>query len=173
MAYGGSRISVVKSKGQRLWVHSSVGKCFWATKLQPAQFKMKGNIKSVAARCVTEAFSTTGAVHIEDCERQWVSSCHGSVAEHWWLKPEVCWVRLLATAFTFLYFRHLTSKFSYFQREAKSSEQKVCSTAKCCTKFMSRLYYHLRRTNDSKTYMTWSLVLLKMLMLRTANAEDC
>ena len=116
MAYGGSRISVVKSKGQRLWVHSSVGKCFWATKLQPARFKMKGNIKSVAARCVTEAFSTTGAVHKEDCERQWVSSCHGSVAEHWWLKPDVSWVRLLATAglFTFLYFRHLTSKFLTF-----------------------------------------------------------
>ena len=160
MAYGGSRISVVKSKGQRLWVHSSVGKRFWATKLQPARFKMKGNIKSVAARCVTEAFSTTGAVHKEDCERQWVSSCHGSVAEHWWLKPEVSWVRLLATAawpFHFPLFSPLNIKIPYFQCEAKSSEQKVCSTAKCCTKFMSRLYYLLRLTNDSKI-LTWHQV---------------
>ena len=32
--------------------------------------------------------------------------CRGSVAEHWWVKPEVFWVRLPATAslFTFLYF---------------------------------------------------------------------
>ena len=38
-----------------------------------------------------------------------------------WLKPEVSWVRLLATAgfFTFLYFHLITFKFIYFQREAK------------------------------------------------------
>ena len=34
----------------------------------------------------------------EDCEGWWFSGCHGSVAEHWWLKPEVSWVRLQATA---------------------------------------------------------------------------
>ena len=36
--------------------------------------------------------------------------CRGSVAEHWWVKPEVFWVRLPATAslFTFLYFRFIT-----------------------------------------------------------------
>ena len=67
------------------------------------------------ARCVTEAFSTTCAVHIEDCEGWWLSSCRGSVAEHWRLKPEVSWVRLLVIAgfFTFLYFRLITSKFIY------------------------------------------------------------
>ena len=50
----------------------------------------------VAARCATEAFSTTCAVHIEDCEGWWLSACRGSVAEHWRLKPEVSWVRLPA-----------------------------------------------------------------------------
>ena len=54
----------------------------------------------------------------------WLSGCCGSVAEHWQLKPEVSWVRLPATAgfFTFLYFRLITSKFIYFQREARCSE---------------------------------------------------
>ena len=53
-----------------------------------------------------------------------MSSCHGSVAEHWRLKPEVSWVGLPATAgfFTFLYFRLITTKFIYFQREARCSE---------------------------------------------------
>ena len=74
----------------------------------------------MAARCATGAFSTTCAVHIEDCEGWWLSGCCGSVAEHWRLKPE----RLPATAgfFTFLYFRLITSKFIYFQREARCSE---------------------------------------------------
>ena len=68
----------------------------------------------VAARCATEAFSTTCAVHIEDCKDWWLSGCHSSVAERWRLKPEVSWVRLLAAAglFTFLYFHLITSKFS-------------------------------------------------------------
>ena len=53
----------------------------------------------VAARCVTEAFSTTCAVHIEDCECRLLSGCHGTVAENWQLNPEVVsWVGLLATA---------------------------------------------------------------------------
>ena len=44
-----------------------------------------------------------------------MSGCCGSVAEHWWLKPEVSWVRLPVTAgfFTFLYFCLITSKFKY------------------------------------------------------------
>ena len=42
--------------------------------------------------CATEAFSTTCAVHVEDCEGWWLSDCCGSVAEHWQLKPEVSWV---------------------------------------------------------------------------------
>ena len=41
---------------------------------------------------------TTFAVHIEDCEGWWLSGCHGSVAEHWRLNPEVSWVQLLAAA---------------------------------------------------------------------------
>ena len=85
----------------------------------------------MAARCATEAFSTTCAVHIEDCGGWWLSGCCGSVAEHWQLKPEVSWVRLPATAgfFTFLYFRLITSKFIYFQREARCSEQNWLSQA--------------------------------------------
>ena len=41
------------------------------------------NLKAVL--CVIEII----AVHIEDCEGWWLSGCHGSVAEHWQLKPEV------------------------------------------------------------------------------------
>ena len=62
----------------------------------------------MAARCATEAFSTTCAVHIEDSEGWWLSGCRGSVAEHWWLKPEASWVRLSATAGLF-YFHRITS----------------------------------------------------------------
>ena len=60
----------------------------------------------------------------DHCEGWWLYSYRGSVAEHWWLKPEVSWVRLPATAslFNFLYFRLITSKFLYFQREARCSE---------------------------------------------------
>ena len=72
---------------------------------------------------MTEAFSTTCAVHIEDCGGWWLSGCCGSVAEHWRLKPEVSWVRLPATAgfFTFLYFHLITSKL--IRHEARCSEQ--------------------------------------------------
>ena len=51
----------------------------------------------------------------EDCEGWWLPGCHGSVAEHWRLKPEVSWVQLLVTAdlVTFLYFHLITSKFLY------------------------------------------------------------
>ena len=57
------------------------------------------------------AFSTTRAVHI--CEGRWLSCCPGSVAEHWLLKSEVSWVRLLAAAslFIFLYFCLITCRF--------------------------------------------------------------
>ena len=49
------------------------------------------------------------------CGGWWLSGCRGSVAEHWQFKPEVPWVRLLATAglFTFLFFRLITSKFIF------------------------------------------------------------
>ena len=42
----------------------------------------------MAAKCATKAFSTTCTVHIENCESWLLSSCCGSVAEYWWLKPE-------------------------------------------------------------------------------------
>ena len=48
---------------------------------------------------------TSGLSHqcsaTEDCEGWWLSSCRGSVAEHWRLKPEVSWVRLPAAASLF------------------------------------------------------------------------
>ena len=36
--------------------------------------------QDTSVRCVTQAFSTTCAVHVEDCEGWWLSGCHGSVA---------------------------------------------------------------------------------------------
>ena len=57
-------------------------------------------------RCVSlRHFSTTCAVHIEDCKGWWFSGCHNSVAEHQLHKPEMSWVQFLVTAgpFTFLY----------------------------------------------------------------------
>ena len=49
---------------------------------------------------------------------------HSVPSLHWWLKPEVSWVWLLVTAglFTFLYFCHITSKFIFFQHEARCSK---------------------------------------------------
>ena len=63
----------------------------------------------VGARCGTEAFSTTCAVLIVVR----VDGSHGSVAEHWWLKPEVSLVQLPVAAgfFTFLCFCLIISKF--------------------------------------------------------------
>ena len=46
-------------------------------------------------RCATEAFGTTYAVHLENCEDQWLSGCRGSVAEHF--KPVMFWVQHPAT----------------------------------------------------------------------------
>ena len=43
----------------------------------------------MAARCVTEAFSTTSELHMENCEGWWLSSCHTSVVEHWQFKTGV------------------------------------------------------------------------------------
>ena len=52
------------------------------------------------ASCLTLEINGFGCYEakIEDCEGWWSSGCHGSVAEHWRLKPEVSWVRLLPTA---------------------------------------------------------------------------
>ena len=66
-------------------------------------FRVNDGTYWVAARCVTEAFSTTCAVHIEDCECRLLFGCHGAVAENWQLNPEVVsWVGLLATAGLFI-----------------------------------------------------------------------
>ena len=62
---------------------------------------------------MTEAFSTICAVYIEDYEG---CGCPAVMAEHWWLKSEVFWVRLPVTAgyFTSLYYlSHITSQFPY------------------------------------------------------------
>ena len=77
------------------------------------------------------------------CGGWWLSGCRGSVAEHWQLKPKVPWVRLPATAglFTFLFFRLITSKFIYFQREARCSEQLSLSLG--CPNTADEAYYEL------------------------------
>ena len=81
-------------------------------------------LTAVAARCAIEAFNTICAVHIENCEGWWLYSCHGSVAEHWRLKPELSLVRLPAAAglFTFFYFHPIISKFIYFHLEMSTSK---------------------------------------------------
>ena len=49
------------------------------------------------------------------------SGCHGSVAEYGHLKPEVSWVQLPVTAGLFTFYP-ITSKFLYFQCEARCSK---------------------------------------------------
>ena len=80
------------------------------------------------------------STHIEGCEGWWSSGCCGSVAENWWLKPEVSWVRLpeTATFLTFLYFRLITSKFfvisktmpefNYYNPEVHDATTCYCDT---------------------------------------------
>ena len=41
----------------------------------------------MAGGCATEAFSTTFAIHIENCGGRWLSGCHSSVAEHLEFEP--------------------------------------------------------------------------------------
>ena len=65
-------------------------------------------------------YSTTCAVHIEDCEGWCLSSCRGSVAEHWLHK--LAWVRFQATVSLFT-FPHFTSKYLSFISQSKSSKQ--------------------------------------------------
>ena len=64
---------------------------------------------------LTHRVAIQHAVHIEDCEGWWLSGCCGSVAEHWWLKPELFWVWLLAAVslFTITCFYHITSEFIF------------------------------------------------------------
>ena len=108
-----------------LWLEPPV-LCHWATTAgQPPAL----TILYMYCTSGTECLSRTSGSHsvcasIEDCEGWWLSGCCGSVAEHWRLKPEVSWVQLPVTAgfFTFLYFHLTTSKFIYFQREARCFE---------------------------------------------------
>ena len=76
--------------------------------------------------------------------------CPAVVAQ--WLKPEMSWVRLPATAgfFSFLYFRLITSEFIYGKAQV-ASQDKVCvvtevSTFLIITQVSSGLknYLHLR-----------------------------
>ena len=89
-------------------------------------------------------FSTTCAVHIEDCGGWWLSSCHSSVAEHWLHKPGVLGSIPGGGLFTFLYFRLITSKFSfYFQHEARVLSSPVysgLSLPDCSTPVFGVLY---------------------------------
>ena len=94
---------------------------YWMPQLHTGQFSGQPltGFWWLTARCGTEAFSITWAV--EDCDSWWLSSCHGSVAEHWRLKPEMSWFWLLLSA-GLLYFasQHLNL---YFQHEARCPEQ--------------------------------------------------
>ena len=58
--------------------HGRNGRCFDFMR----QNGILHSICWVAARCVTEAFSTTCAVHLEDCEGWWLSGCRSSVVEN-------------------------------------------------------------------------------------------
>ena len=75
----------------------------------------------MTARCATEAFSTTCAVHIEDVR---AGGCPAVVAQ-WQIALAAQTRGVLgstpATAgfFTFLYFRLIISKFIYFQRDTR------------------------------------------------------
>ena len=81
---------------------------------------------------------TTSCLTLEinefSCGGWWLSGCHGSVAEHWRLKPEVSWVRLLVTAgfFTFLYFRLITSKFIYVIETLNCSQKVDSRVSRMC-----------------------------------------
>ena len=65
-------------------------------------------------------FSTTCAVHIEDCEGLVFVRLLCSVAEHWLHKP--AWVQFQATVSLFT-FSHFTSKYLSFISQSKSSKQ--------------------------------------------------
>ena len=72
----------------------------------------------------------------------WLSSCCGSVAEHWRLKPEVSWVRLPLTAgfLTFLYFRLITSKFIYGTFYMHSWKRRVYLRGRFVAKIFSIIF---------------------------------
>ena len=65
-------------------------------------------------------YSTTCAVHIEDCEGLVFVQLLCSVAEHWLHKP--AWVQFQATVSLFT-FSHFTSKYLSFISQSKSSKQ--------------------------------------------------
>ena len=83
-------------------------------------------------------------VHIEDCEGWWVFGCRGSVAQHWWLKPEVSWVygTPFVTKLKIAYGHHV----SKLRREKKKKrKEELCSLALALslTLALTLTLYHL------------------------------
>ena len=85
------------------------------------------------------------------------------VTEHWWLKPEVSWVQLPATVglFTLLYFRLITSKFIYFQHEARWSAFSLDDVRYC-------RHYH-----KTLWLLFYWLVVFVQLLLKVAAIQGC
>ena len=78
-----------------------------------------------------------GIQYMEDCEGWWSSDCCSSVAEHWQLKPEVSWVRLLATVGLFTVLFHLIASkwFSYvFAPQAYLPKARELQSSLTCTR---------------------------------------
>ena len=73
---------------------------------QPSALTLAATATTAATAATATTATTAGqpSALLTLCEGWWLSSCCGSVAKHWRLKPEVSWVQLLATAgfFTFL-----------------------------------------------------------------------
>ena len=86
--------------------------CVWSSWYEYTWFKITQAMPGFDWACRHLFWAMTAgqlscAVHVEDCE--WLSSFHGSVAEHWWLKPEV-WSSTPGNChFHFLYFCLITS----------------------------------------------------------------
>ena len=80
------------------WCETKSGTESLGSRLAQSILPHAGN-KGINFRCY-EAKKTgeSEKIHIQDCEGWWLSGCRSSVAEHWWLKPEVSWVRLPAAA---------------------------------------------------------------------------
>ena len=113
--------------GMWLWLHCS------SLHDKAASYLLRASCLMLDFKCHEAKIEESEKVHIEDCEGWWLSSCCGSVAEHWWLKPEVSWVWLLVTAgfFTFLYFHLITSKFIYAltkNTQERADRVRVCNS---------------------------------------------
>ena len=92
----------------------------------------------------------------------WSSSCCDSVEEHWLLMPEVSWVWLPAAAGLFT-FHLITSKFTYFQHEARCSEHDYpCITTEntltmhniTCFQYVKHLFHKI----GTHCFLSWCYV---------------